>query len=769
MVYTYFMNSALVLPFSKISKGDVALVGGKSANLGEMTRAGFPVPPGFSLTSTAYQKVIDYNHLEDDIRRLLKGLDVHDSKKLQSTSKKVRSLILKADIPPELTKQIFSHYRKLGTSKNPALVAVRSSATAEDLPEASFAGQQESFLNIKGEANLIQAIRSAWASLFTARTIFYRATKGFDHFKVKLAVPIQLMIQSDISGVAFSVNPVNRLKNQIVIEAVWGLGDYIVQGVVTPDHYIVDKTDFTIHSKQVVPQKVMEIYRYPSGVKKAKVKKTLINQSKLTDNQIIKIAKIVNQVHQHYFFPQDIEWAMSNNRFYIVQSRPITTLVNSNQKEGLTTKDLTGLKKILSGQPASPGIASGSTVVIKKASQINTIKQGDVLVAEMTSPDYVPAMKRASGIITDKGGQTSHAAIVSRELGVPAIVGTGNATKIFSKTKKITLDGTTGNIYADIPKQKVKKKVVAKTSSPKDFKGIDPVKTATKVYVNLAEPELAPTVAQRDTDGVGLLRAEFIIAQIGIHPKKLIQDKRSQVFVDKLADSMAIFCQSFGNRPVVYRTTDFKTNEYRNLLGGKYYEPEESNPMIGYRGAYRYLHDEAVFRLEIEAIKKVRNKMGYKNLWVMIPFVRTVNQMIQVKKLLSSYGLVRSPSFKLWMMVEVPSNVILLEDFIKVGIDGVSIGSNDLTMLLLGTDRDNETVAEVFDERDPAVLWALEKIIKTSNRHRITSSICGQAPSTYSDLVQKLVEWGITSVSVSPDAIDRTRDMIKQAEKRLLK
>ena len=474
MVYTYFMNSALVLPFSKISKGDTSLVGGKSANLGEMTRAGFPVPPGFSLTSTAYQKVIDYNHLEDDIRRLLKGLDVHDSKKLQSTSKKVRSLILKADIPPELTKQIFSHYRKLGTSKNPALVAVRSSATAEDLPEASFAGQQESFLNIKGEANLIQAIRSAWASLFTARTIFYRATKGFDHFKVKLAVPIQLMIQSDISGVAFSVNPVNRLKNQIVIEAVWGLGDYIVQGVVTPDHYIVDKTDFTIHSKQVVPQKVMEIYRYPSGVKKAKVKKTLINQSKLTDNQVIKIAKIVNKVHQHYFFPQDIEWAMSNNRFYIVQSRPITTLVNNNQNQGLTAKDLVGLKKILTGKPASPGIGCGSTVIIKKASQINTIKQGDVLVAEMTSPDYVPAMKRASGIITDKGGQTSHAAIVSRELGVPAIVGTGNAKKYSVKPKKLLLTEPQEIFMLIFLNKKLKRKLLQKLPHLKTLKVLIP-------------------------------------------------------------------------------------------------------------------------------------------------------------------------------------------------------------------------------------------------------------------------------------------------------
>ncbi|MBI3954474.1 phosphoenolpyruvate synthase, partial [Candidatus Collierbacteria bacterium] len=367
----------------------------------------------------------------------------------------------------------------------------------------------------------------------------------------------------------------------------------------------------------------------------------------------------------------------------------------------------------------------------------------------------------AAAIITDKGGQTSHAAIVSRELGVPAVVGASAATKLLSPAEIVTVNGSTGEIFSGRPS--------LLTSARKRITQEEIPLTATKVYVNLGEPQLASTVAQGNADGVGLLRAEFMIAEIGIHPKKLIHDKRSEVFVNRLTEGITQFTKSFGHRPVVYRATDFKTNEYRHLVGGEAFEPEESNPMLGYRGAYRYLSDESVFALELQAIKNVRHKLGYRNLWLMIPFVRTVDQLVRVKRLISAHGLARSNSFKLWMMVEIPSNVILLDDFIKAGIDGVSIGSNDLTMLILGTDRDNETVSSVYNERDPAVLWALEKIITTCHRHQITSSICGQAPSVYSDLTEKLVQWGVTSVSVSPDAVNRTRHIVYHAEQRLLK
>jgi pyruvate,water dikinase len=454
-----------------------------------------------------------------------------------------------------------------------------------------------------------------------------------------------------------------------------------------------------------------------------------------------------------------MEWAMENDQIFVTQSRPITTISTlSNAKSTADPKSLESLKNIITGAPASPGIAYGPVKIIKSLTNLDQIKDGDIMVTVMTSPDFVPAMKKAAGIITDKGGQTSHAAIVSRELGVPAVVGAKVATSILKSGDLITIDGATGQIYLGKPKQLTTLKNTT----------IEVRQTATKVYVNLGEPELAETIAQGNADGVGLLRAEFMIAQIGVHPKKLIRDKKSDVFVDKLTEGLAKFTRAFGDRPVIYRATDFKTNEYRNLIGGEAFEPLEPNPMLGYRGAFRYIYDESVFSLELQAIKNVRNKLGYKNLWLMIPFVRTPEELTKVKQIVSAHGLARSSSFKFFMMCEIPSNVILLDKFIDVGIDGISIGSNDLTMLILGTDRDNETVASVYDERNPAVLWALEHIIKTAHRRGILVSICGQAPSVHSDLTEKLIQWGITSVSVSPDAVDRTRELVYQVEKRNL-
>jgi len=756
-------NPALVLPFSSIRKEDIPLVGGKGANLGEMVSFGIPVPNGFVITAQAYQYVINHNALQPVIREIIRETEVTNQKELEKASIRIQRLIQTADIPNDLVAEIFSHYKKLKPGESTPLVAVRSSATAEDLPDASFAGQQESYLDIKGESNLIQAIRSAWASLWGARAIFYRATKGYDHFLVLLAVPVQLMVQSEVSGVVFSVNPVNRNKNQIVVETVWGLGDFMVQGVVNPDHYIVNKDTLTIHSRQTVPQTVMEVRQFPSGVKKVNVPKDKINARKLTDEQVIEVAKLSLKIHQHYFFAQDSEFAVENGKVFLVQTRPITTLDMGKGTQKTTESQISMLKQVLQGEPASFGIGYGKVVKIKAAKEIDKVKEGDILVTEMTSPDFVPAMKRAAAIVTDKGGQTSHAAIVSRELGVPAVVGTKTASKDLKDNQLITVNGSTGAVFNGFPeKSKTTEKV-------KDFKEEEFPKTVTKVYVNLGEPDLAPIVAQGNSDGVGLLRAEFMMAQIGTHPKKMIHDKKSKLFIEKLAENLAKFTDSFGGRPVVYRASDFKTNEYRNLVGGAAYEPTEPNPMLGFRGAYRYISDESVFNLELEAIKLVRNKMGYKNLHLMVPFVRTVDELIKVKRIISASGLSRSNSFKLWMMVEIPSNVILLEDFIAVGIDGVSIGSNDLTMLILGTDRDNETVASEFDERNPAVTWALEHVVKTAHKHHITSSLCGQAASMYPDLVEKLVNWGITSVSVSPDAVDNTRRVIAQIEKRLLK
>lgn len=751
-----------ILWFHEIDKDDVDKVGGKGANLGEMTQAGFPVPEGFVVTSSAYKHMIDKNNLEDKIKAMLKGLDVEDAVALNRASKQVKDLIEKSPFPKDIEEQVYKSYDKLGKD---SWVAVRSSATAEDLPQASFAGQQETYLNVRGDASVIVHIRKAWASLFEPRAIYYRVQQKFDHFKVALAVPVQRMVQSDVSGIMFSINPVTNDKSRIVIEAIWGLGENIVQGSVTPDHYEVDKNELKLLEHKVVHQDI-EMVREGEGNTQRKVPKSRQDKRKLSDKQAEDVAKLGKQLQKHYFFPQDSEWAIENGKLYVVQTRPITTVdatTSKNEEVKTQAKPISG-KLILEGQPASPGVVTGIVNILKSAKEIGKIKRGDILVTDMTTPDFVPAMKKAVAIVTNKGGQTSHAAIVSRELGVPCIVGTKTATTVLKQGRIITVDGASGKVYES------NLKASSVNYEPQVIQYHPPaqiLRTATKVYVNLGEPELAEEIAKRNVDGVGLLRAEFMMAGIGIHPKKLIHDKKSQVFVDALAEGIGKICAAFGERPVVYRASDFKTNEYSHLKGGEDYEPLEPNPMLGYRGAYRYIHDAAVFDLELEAIKKVRNVMGYKNLHLMIPFVRNVKELQEVKKIVIASGLSRTQTFKLWMMVEIPVNVILLDSFIDIGIDGISVGTNDLTMLMLGTDRDNETVASDYDERNPAVLWALQHIIRTAHKRGITVSVCGQAPSSHPDVAEFLCKEGVTSVSVTPDVIDKTRQVLYDTERKL--
>jgi pyruvate,water dikinase len=764
-----------ILWFSEIDKNDLALVGGKGANLGEMYNLGIPVPPGFVVTAQAYSHFIKTNHLKEKIRELVSHTNKNQPESYTAVSEKIKKLMLSAPIPKEISHEAMKAYAKLGNHfKNP-LVAVRSSATAEDLPTASFAGQQRTFLNVEGEANLVEAIRECWASLFEPRAIFYREEKGFDHFRVNLAIPVQKMVQSAVSGIMFTCDPVTGEKNRIIIDAIYGLGDLIVQGEVTPDHFVVDKNDFKILQK-IVSKQPIQLIKKNRETKKFPVPEALQSKPKLTDAEVIKLAKIGDKLHKHYFFPQDAEFALDKKRqIFLVQTRPVTTLKEA-KKEKLSTKEAKEVKaaekeidqkkEILSGSPASPGIGWGAVVIIRSKKELNKVKQGDVLVTAMTTPDFVPAMKKVSAIVTDKGGLTSHAAIVSRELGVPCVVGTEKATQVLKEKEVVTVDGAAGKIYKGGLKAESKIIMPPETLTPSLSGQL--LRTATKLYVNLADYSIAKEVAKKNVDGVGLLRAEFMMAEIGTHPKKIIAEKKQTDFIDRLAERIESFCQAFNPRPVVYRATDFKTNEYRSLKGGDLYEPKEANPMLGFRGAYRYIVDEKIFEMELEAIKKVRNKMGLRNLWLMIPFVRTPQELLQVKKIVTSNGLARSNSFKLWMMVEIPSNVILLEEFLKVGIDGVSIGSNDLTMMILGTDRDNSEVASVFNERDPAVLWALEKTVKTCLKEKVTCSICGQGPSEYPDLVEKLVEYGITSISVNPDAIEQTRELIYNAEAKLV-
>lgn len=748
----------LVVDLSACDKHDTRYVGGKNANLGEMIAAGFPVPGGFAITSTAYFEFLKQNNLQVQIKHLLGTVNYESTDSLSQVSRHIKKLIISSPVPEHIVKDIFKAYLKLGGDP---LVAVRSSATSEDSKDASFAGQQETFLNVKGEAVLIEKVREAWASLFQARAIYYRHDAKMDHLKTGISLVVQRMVQSESSGVMFTIDPVTNNKNKIVIEAIFGLGEYIVQGIVTPDHYEVSKFDYLILEKLIRVQKVAYV-KHGVENKEIKLSEKEGGKQKITDSDITELAHLAKKLEDHYYFPQDIEWAKEKDtpagrqgKLYIVQTRPITTTEKKEEQSAVGTIPEKDAEKMLMGDPASPGIGIGKVKIIRSLSDGKDFEKGMVLVARATNPDYVPLMKKAAAIITEAGGRTSHAAIVSREFGIPAVVGTPMAMSRLKDGMMVTVHGSLGFIY---------KGSVMLSSKKEQTLNVD---TVTKLYVNLAEPELAARIAARHVDGVGLLRAEFMIAQIGKHPKKFIEEGKQQEFINRLADDLSAFCKAFYPRPVLYRATDFKTNEYRSLVGGKHFEPEESNPMLGYRGAYRYIHDPRVFNLELEAIKKVREKLGLVNLRLMLPFVRTVKDLRDVKKLIADAGLKRSHTFKLFMMAEIPSNVILIDKFIEEGIDGVSIGSNDLTMLTLGVDRDNAEVATEFDERDPAVLWSLERVIRACRENNIEIGICGQAPSEYPDLVEDLVKWGIYSISVSPDAIDRTRRIIHTVEKKI--
>jgi len=776
------MKDKYIYWMSEVGKDDIEIVGGKGANLGEMLAAGFPVPFGFVVSSSAYFYFISENKLHEKISKLLENVNVENASELGTVASAVRKLIHEAPIPKNLLTQIASHYgdvvkkqeeffKKLSlveemiheakSAYSDPLVAVRSSATAEDLPTASFAGQQDTYLNVKGENNVIQKVRDCWASLFTDRAIYYRYHNKFDHMKVGLAAVVQLMVQSDKSGIAFSINPVTNDKTTMTIEAIYGLGEFIVQGTVTPDHYEVDKKKLLITKRQIKAQTVALVKKGTKNVE-VKIDKKKGLEQKISDNEIIQIADAVRDIENHYFFPQDIEWAIENGRVFIVQSRPITTVKEDSSAQLEDGVDVKSHELLLSCDPASPGIGFGRPVILNSPKENDKVKEGDILVAEYTSPDYVPAMKRASAIVTQMGGRTSHAAIVSRELGIPAVVGADNATKVLKNETIISVNGTHGHVYrGNILIGAKKSKGVASTIAPKNQ-----IKTATKVYVNLAQPEAAERVAKMNVDGIGLLRAEFIMADIGTHPKLIIKQHKEEEFINKITEKLLMFAKPFSPRPIVYRATDFRTNEYRHLKGGEEYEPKEENPMIGFRGAGRYIADMRVFSMELEAIKRVR-AAGYKNINLMIPFVRLPQELMQIKKILKEHDLLHSPSFKLWIMIEVPSSAIMIEDFLKVGVDGISIGTNDLTMLLLGVDRDNQEIAHLYDERYPVVLWALERVIKAAKKFNVTVSVCGQAPSDHPDLAEKLVEWGVTSLSVTPDVIDRTRLIVSEIEKKV--
>ncbi|MCX8178461.1 MAG: phosphoenolpyruvate synthase [Candidatus Aenigmarchaeota archaeon] len=738
---------------NEMSRKDIPIAGGKGANLAEMYNMKLPVPNAFVVTSHAYKYFLEKTNIDEAIFDILKSTNVNDSEELQKNTQKIRDLIEKTKIPKEIEEEIELAYQKLSKQYGvkEEFVVARSSATAEDLPDASFAGQQLTVLNVKSKDNVIKAVKKCWASLFTARATFYRVSKGFDHKKVLIAVPVQKQLNSDKAGVGFTVHPSTGDKNKIMIEGSWGQGESVVSGAVTPDTYILDKKTGEVLQKHIARKLEMRILEKKGGIRTIKVPTKMQNKRVLSNDELKQLYRLALKLEGHYKKPQDFEWVIEKGKAYLVQTRPITVIY---EKRG-ETKTISE-KPLLQGLAASPGIAHGVVKIIRSPKELNKIKQGDILVTKMTNPDYVPGMKRAAGIITDEGGSTSHAAIVSRELGVVCVVGTKDATKKLKDGNSVTIDGYNGLVY------------LGKVDIEKKQETYEYVKTKTKVYMNLGEPEMAEKYKDLKCDGIGLMRAEFMASEVGKHPKLLIKRGGDDLFINTFAKGIEKVAKAFYPRPIVYRALDFKTNEYADLAGGKRYEPHENNPMIGWRGASRYITEPETFELELKAIKKVRDK-GYDNVYLMIPFVRTLWELDEIKKIIDKVGLSKDKKFKLWIMVEVPSAAILIEEFCKKGIDGVSIGSNDLTQLVLGVDRDSAILGQRwFNELDPAVLWSLERIVKSCKKYNVTCSICGQAPSVYPELTRKLVKWGITSVSVNPDVVDKTRHIVAEAEKGII-
>jgi len=781
IVTSSVIEGDLILDLKSIRKDMLSVAGGKGANLGELIAFGIRVPPGFVITSNAYKYFIEYNNLKEKIKEVLEKEPDEES-----ASEKIRSLILSALVPKDLEESIYKGYDSLSKMVGKeVLVAVRSSATAEDIAEASFAGQQDTYLNVS-RSELIEAVKKVWASLYTARAISYRKAKSIDQLNISMAVVVQKMVNSRSAGVMFTLHPSTGDRNYIVIESSWGLGESVVGGKVTPDEVVIEKSSLKIVERRL-SHKTSKIVYDPVARKNKTVQLTgeEADTMSINDEEAIELAKLALKIEEHYGRPMDIEWAIDSDlkfpdNVFIVQARPETYWSNKG-KEEQKEKRSSGSGRILTkGIPASPGIAVGKARILLDLKDAKNFQQGEILVTKMTDPDWVPIMKMASAIVTDEGGRTSHAAIVSRELGIPAVVGTGNATKVIQDGQEITVDATRGIIYEGKVVQEEGEKSSAQTVTPQaSVSGISrevllslyPV-TATKIYMNLGQPDIINKYLDLPFDGIGLMRIEFIVSEwIKYHPLYLIKIGKPEEFVNKLAEGISMVASAIYPRPVVVRFSDFKSNEYKSLQGGTEFEPDERNPMIGWRGVSRYISKqyEPAFRLEVKAILKVREEMGLSNVWVMFPFVRTTWELNKAIKIMEEEGLRRSSDFKVWIMAEVPSVIVLADEFSKI-VDGFSIGSNDLAQLTLGVDRDSDLLARMgyYDERDPAVLESIRRLIRTAHKYGKTVSICGQAPSVYPEVVEFLVKEGIDSISVNPDAVITTRRWVASVEQKIL-
>lgn len=784
-----------ILWFKELSIKDIPAVGGKNASLGEMycqlKKKGAPVPNGFTVTADAYNYFLKKSGIKGKILEILKGTSKQN---IPARAKRIRELILSSQLPADLSEEIIAAYKKLSAEfkTTHADVAVRSSATAEDLPGASFAGQQESFLNIKGERALLDAVKKCFASLFTDRAVSYRIDQGFKHEKVSLSVGIQKMVRSDLatSGVMFTVDTESGNNNVILINAAYGLGEYVVKGVVNPDEYYVFKHTLAKGFKPIVGRQVGDknkklVYSGDPFKPTRSAKVPLLEQQKyaLNSEQILQLAKWAMIIEKHYGRPMDIEWAVDGrtDKMYIVQARP-ETIASQKDPNFLEEYKLEGKGKVLlTGSSVGMKIGAGKARVIKKAAQLSQFKPGEILVAEMTDPDWEPIMKKAAGIITDAGGRTCHAAIVSRELGVPCIVGAIGATKKIKTGRPITVncsEGEVGKIHDGKLKFSIKKTNLKRLKRPK-----------TKIMMNVGNPYAALGFSFIPNDGVGLTREEFIIANyIKVHPLALLNynrlkdqqakaeianltvnyPKKPDFFVDKLAEGVGMIAAAFYPKDVIIRLSDFKSNEYANLIGGAQFEPLEPNPMIGWRGASRYYSPqyEKAFALECRALKKAREEFGLKNIKIMIPFCRTLEEGRKVIALLKKYGLEKGQSgLEIYVMCEIPSNVLLADKFCEI-FDGFSIGSNDLTQLTLGVDRDSQLVSQVYDENNEAVKMLISLVIEVAKAHKRKIGICGQAPSDFPDFAKFLVGEKIDSISLNPDTVLKTTLAILEKEKK---
>jgi len=751
-----------VRDFADLSRSDVGYAGGKGANLGELTAAGFPVPPGFVVGAPAYAAFCDDRGLRRRIAERLAAVDVEDSAALAQASAEVRAEVEAAPVPEWLREAVHEAYRRLVGLGAEAPVAVRSSATAEDTESASFAGMNETILNVRGAEPTLSAVRRCWASLFGARTIYYRAKRGFGQADMDIAVVVQRQIPSTRAGVMFTIEPASGERDRLVIEGSFGLGESVVSGSVSPDRYVVGKQKLNLIRREV-RRKELTIEATPDGgTTTRELDEHEAEQPALSDEEVHRLAELGVRIEDHYGAPQDTEWAFDpEGEVWMLQSRPVTAIGG----EPLAAPGAAEPgAELVRGLGAAPGVAAGAARVIAAIGDGADLQEGEVLVTHMTAPDWVPLMRRAAAIVTDSGGMTCHAAIVSRELGIPCVVGTAEATKILRDGELVTVDAGAGTVSEG---DSAPRETAADIARPPGAAAA-PV-TGTKLLVNLSEPSQLRRAAALDVEGCGLLRAELMVVEAleGVHPRTLIEEGGSEGFVAKMAGSLTAFANAFAPRPITYRTIDFRTNEFRGLRGGERFEPEEANPMIGYRGALRYMREPDLLGLELEAIGRVWDA-GHENFHVMVPFVRTPRELVACRAQFEAAGLLGRRGFELWVMAEVPSVLFHLPRYAELGVAGISIGSNDLTQLMLGADRDSELVAEVFDERDEAVTEYIAQLVGRARELGLQTSICGQAPSVHPEYAELLVRAGIDAISVNIDAVDRARRLVAAAERRVL-